>query len=164
MATTPRRWPSEVETEREQIFQEATRAARHLVQVQKLTDTARDKLQANPSLATIQLSEADRSTSDAQASLERIQRCLAVCRGKSIAGRWPIVARDQREEATATAMQATDALTGAQRAINEAIDKLPHNPALVETMIIDITRAQARALMLAERIARLMTEAAMGRD
>jgi hypothetical protein len=164
MATPPRRWPTELEQEREQTLHEATTAAAYLLKAQRMTDEARSKFNSNVNLATVQLSEVERSTFDALACLERIQRNLAVCKGKEIDGRWPIVATRQRDDSLQAAQTATDELIKAQDTIARAVTRLPTNASLVETMAIDIARSQARALMLAERIARLMTEAAIGRD
>jgi hypothetical protein len=164
MATPPRRWPGEVEQERHQSFEEAVNAAQNLLKAQTQTDNARSKINSNPSLAIVLLSESDRSTSDALAGMERIQRCLTICKGKAISGRWPSAATRQREDAFGAAQAAADALIDAQDSITRSMDKVKSNPSLSEVLIVDAARAQAKALVLAERIARLMTEAAIGRE
>lgn len=164
MATTPRRWPLDLEHERDQILQEAIAAAQSLLEAQRKTDTARGKISSNPSLAIVFLSEADRSTSDALAGLERMQRCLTVCKGKSISGRWPSVATRQRDDASEAAQRATALLNSAQENMSHALEKVQSNPSLAEVVIVDIARTQAKALVLTERIARLMTEASIGRE
>jgi predicted transposase YbfD/YdcC len=153
-----------VEAERDQILHEACMAAEHLVAAQQKTDSARGKVTANPSLTVLLLSEADRATSDALACLERIQRCLTVCKGKAINGRWPNVANKQRDDAAQAAQSAARLLVEAQETIGRATHKVQSNPNLSELVIIDVARMQARALVMAERIARLMTEATIGRE
>jgi hypothetical protein len=164
MATTPRRWPLEVEEERDQTFQEAMHAAKHLTEAQHKVDNARSKVHANPSLAIVLLSEADRLTSNALACLERIQRCLTVCRGKAINGRWPSVATRQRDDAGQAAETAINLLTAAQETTAQAMEKMQNNPSLAEVAVVNVARSQARSLVMAERIARLMTEASIGRE
>ncbi len=164
MATTPRRWPVEVEVERNQSLDEALIATSHLLEAQAKTDGAREKLHSNPNLSLVLLSEADRSASDALAGMERIQRCLIVCRGKNVNGRWPSVAAKQRDDALQAAQTATSILMSAQEDIARIMEKVSHHPSLSEVVIVDIARKQAKSLVLAERIARLMTEAALGRD
>jgi hypothetical protein len=52
----------------------------------------------------------------------------------------------------------------AQEKVNQARDKVQYNPSLAETLVVDAARMQAKVLTLTERISRLMTEAAIGRD
>jgi hypothetical protein len=163
MATPPRRWPAELEQEREETLQAAISAAHYLLEAQTKTDSARSKISANPSLAILLLSEADRMTTDALARMERIQRCLAVCKGKAVRGRWPSAATRQRDDSFQAAQQANELLIDAQEKFSRAMEKMQHNPGLTDVLIVDAARAQARALAFAERIARLMTEAAFGR-
>lgn len=164
MATIPRRWPGEVESERDQTFQEALKAAHHLMEAQQKIDTARGKIHSNPSLAIALLAEADLAASNAMACVERIQRCLVICRGRVVSGRWPSVATRQRDDAFQAAQTASQALANAQDIANHAIEKVQSNPSLAEVLVVDIARIQARALVQAERIARLMTEASIGRE
>lgn len=164
MATIPRKWPSELEPEREQMLQAATEAAQLLLDAQYKLDTARDKVRANPNLVLVLLAESDRMVYNALARLERIQRYIAVCRGAPLGGRWPSVAMRQRDQAAQAVQQASDVLSQAQEVLSDALEKSHSNPALVETMIATVSYRQARALMLVERIARLMTEAAVGRE
>lgn len=164
MPTPPRRWPIELERERDETIQEAAAAAQCLIEAKEKTDSARTRINTNPSLAIFLLSEADRSMSDALASLERIQRSLSICKGTAIKGRWPNVATRQRDEAIAAAQTATSLLSSAEETIIRATEKVQSNPGLSEIVVVDIARTQARAMVLIERIARLMTEATMGRD
>lgn len=164
MPTIPRKWPAELESEREYMLQAATEAAQFLLDAQHKLDTARDKVRANPNLVLVLLSESDRAVYNALARLERIQRYIAVCKGASLGGRWPSVAMRQRDQAAQAVQQASDALEQAQETLVNAIDKSHSNPGLVETMIATVSHRQARALMLVERVARLMTEAAVGRE
>jgi hypothetical protein len=154
----------EVEAEREQILQAATEATRYLQKAQEKTDTARSKAHTNPSLAIVLLADADRSTSDAMTSLERIQRFIALSRAKPVTGRWPIGAAKQRDDSYLAAESATRLLMKAQDKISQARDKVHYNPSLAETLIADTARLQAKTLTLTERITRLMIEAAIGRD
>jgi hypothetical protein len=55
-------------------------------------------------------------------------------------------------------------LIKAQEKITQARDKVQYNPSLSETLVVDAARLQARVLTLTERISRLMTEAAIGRE
>jgi hypothetical protein len=96
--------------------------------------------------------------------MERIQRCLTICRATSIAGRWPSAATRQRDEAIVAAQDATSLLINVQEQISHALDKVKSNPGLAEVVVVEIARTQARVLVLAERIARLMTEASFGRE
>lgn len=164
MATTPRRWPVGVEAERVQALEEALTVVQHLITAQDKMDIARSKINANPGLVILLLSEADRATSDALAGMERIQRCFIVCKGKDLDGRWPSVAARQRDDALLAAQQASGLLVEAQDDILQVMEKARNNPGLVEIMIVDIARKQAKSRVLAERIARLMTEAAIGRE
>jgi hypothetical protein len=96
--------------------------------------------------------------------LERIQRFIALSRAKPISGRWPIGAAKQRDDTYVSAESATKLLIKAQEKISQARDKVHYNPSLAETLIVDAARLQAKSLTLAERIARLMIEAAIGRE
>jgi peptide subunit release factor RF-3 len=140
------------------------RATQHLQEAQAKIDGARAKIHTNPSLAIVLLSDADRSTSDAMTCLERIQRFISQSRAKPVAGRWPIGAAKQRDDTYVAADSAIKLLTNAQDKINQARDKVQYNPSLSETLIVDTVRTQARVLTLTERISRLMTEAALGRE
>jgi hypothetical protein len=140
------------------------RATQHLQEAQAKIDAARAKIHTNPSLAIVLLSDADRSTSDAMTCLERIQRFISQSRAKPVAGRWPIGAAKQRDDSYIAADTAIKLLTNAQDKINQARDKVQYNPSLSETLVVDTARMQARVLTLTERISRLMTEAALGRE
>lgn len=164
MPTVPRRWPLEVEHERMQILQETTDASLCLQRVKTMTDGVRDRFKNNVDLAALHLSDIDRFTSDTLASLERIQRHLAACRGKAIEGRWPKVANDLREQATRASQNATETLSHAQTTTGDVLKKLAKNPDLADAMLSDISRNQAKALVMVERVARLMTEAGIGRE
>ncbi|NJP06677.1 MAG: hypothetical protein HC837_14130 [Chloroflexaceae bacterium] len=164
MPTIPRRWPVEVESERAQALHEATEATCYLQEALKRTDNARSKVYANQNLATILLSDTSRSTSQAMTCLERIQRFLSVSKAKQVSGRWPIGVSKQRDEAHVTAEEAMKLLMKTQDKARMAQDKITLNPGLVETMIADIANLQAYAITLTERINRLLTEAAIGRD
>jgi hypothetical protein len=164
MPSTPRRWPHELEEERQQICQEATGAAHALSMAQDKIDETQQKLVSNPSLALLMLSEADRFISDALACTERIQRFLAICKSTTIKGRWPSAAIKQRDDALQAAQSITHLLSNAQETIASATHRAQTNPDLTKTMTVDVANPAARAHMLAERIARLMTEAVIGRD
>lgn len=140
------------------------KATQYLQEAQNKIDTARSKIHTNPSLAIVLLADADRSTSDAMTSLERIQRFIAISKSRPIAGRWPIGAAKQRDDTYAAAEAASKLLMKAQEKTNQAQEKVHHNPSLSETLIVDTARLQARALTMVERITRLMTEAAIGRE
>lgn len=139
-------------------------ATQYLQEAQAKIDTARSKLHMNPSLAIVLLSDADRSTSDAMTCLERIQRYIALSKVKPLTGRWPIGAAKQRDDTYLSAESARKLLMKAQEKLGQAREKVHHNPSLAETLIVDIARLQAKARMYSERITRLMTEAAIGRD
>jgi hypothetical protein len=154
----------EVESEREQILQTSITATQYLQEAQEKVDTARSKIHANPSLAIVLLSDSDRSISDAMTCLERIQRFISQSKAKPVAGRWPIGAAKQRDDTYASADSAAKLLMKAQEKVNQARDKVQYNPSLAETLVVDAARMQAKVLTLTERISRLMTEAAIGRD
>lgn len=139
-------------------------ATRYLQEAQEKIDTARPKIHTNPSLAIVLLADADRSTSDAMTCLERILRYISLSRAKPVAGRWPIGAAKQRDDSYLAADTASRLLTRAQDKIAQARDKVQYNPSLSETLVVDTARIQAKVLTLTERISRLMTEAAIGRD
>jgi peptide subunit release factor RF-3 len=139
-------------------------ATQHLQEAQEKIDMARAKVHTNPSLAVVLLADADRSTSDATTCVERIQRYVSLSRAKPITGRWPIGAAKQRDDTYGAAETAIRILTKAQEKINQARDKVQYNPSLAETLIVDTARMHARVLTLTERISRLMTEAAIGRE
>jgi hypothetical protein len=154
----------EVEREREETLTTSLQATDYLQTAQTKIDAARNKLHANPSLAMVLLADADRSTSDATTCLERIQRFLSQSRAKPLAGRWPIGAAKQRDDSYVAADSAIKLLTRAQEKLAQARDKVQYNPNLAEMLIVDAARLHARVLTLTERISRLMTEAAIGRD
>lgn len=164
MPTPPRRWPMEVEAERDGALQAATEATQLLQSAQATLDTARAKIQSNQSLTTILLADTDRAVADATTRMERIKRHLAVARATPLNGRWPMVATKQRDDADEAADQALGLLHKAQEHIGHARAKVATNPGLGEAMIADVGMFQAKALTQAERIMRLLTEAGIGRD
>jgi hypothetical protein len=154
----------EVESEREQTLQTSMKATQFLQEAQEKVDAARPKIHANPSLAIVLLADAERSTSDAMTCLERIQRYISLSKAKPVSGRWPIGAAKQRDDTYVAADSAARLLIKAQEKITQARDKVQYNPSLSETLVVDAARLQARVLTLTERISRLMTEAAIGRE
>jgi hypothetical protein len=164
MPTIPRRWPVEVENEREQALQEAVEATHYLQEAQEKIDSARTKIYNNQSFATILLCDAGRSAADAMTAMERVQRFIAVSRSKSVSGRWPIGASKQREDVHLASDIVIKTLIEAQEKTAQAREKLRLNPGLIEIMLADIAQLQATAMTQTERIQRLLVEAAMGRD
>lgn len=165
MPTTPRRWPVEVESEREQALQETMEAIHYLQQAQKKADNARSKVHTNQGFAIVLLADTSRLAADAMTALERVQRFISVSKAKPItAGRWPIGASRQRDDVRIAAEDAIKLLVKAHDMITQAREKIFQNPSLAEAMIADMTQLQARSITLAERINRLLTEAAFGRE
>lgn len=164
MPTPPRRWPSEVEREREEALQAATEAIQQLQTAQQLLDTARSKLQGNQSLATVLLADSDRMAADALTRLERILRCMSLARARPLSGRWPQVATKQRDDIEESAGTGVVLVTQALDGLGRARSKIQTNPGLSEAIVADVASNQARALAQSERIARLLTEAGLGRD
>lgn len=163
MPTPPRRWPIELEEERTLSLEEAGAASECLNEALSRLDSARSAIVTNLALTRLLLSEADRCAADTQAHLERIQRALVLSRGKSIHGRWPSVAASQRDDAWGAAQAAATLIASAQEDLATALERLQASPLAAEPAMLEAARKQARALALLERIARLMTEAAMGR-
>ncbi|NTU82603.1 MAG: hypothetical protein HGA45_25080 [Chloroflexales bacterium] len=164
MPTIPRRWPFEVESEREEAIRSADEAAQMLQRAQTALDVARAKVNANQGLALVLITDTERYLSDALSRTERVRRFLSVARGKPINGRWPQVAARQREEAEEALVQAVATLDEAERSLQTLRDKIAKNPALSEAIIADLALLLARALNRIERIVRLLTEAGIGRD
>lgn len=164
MPTLPRRWPFEVEQEREDAIRAADEAARMLQQGQTALDSARAKVYSNQSLAAVLVIDSERHVSDAMTRSERVRRFLAVARGKPMGGRWPMVAAKQREDAEAALAQACALLDDAEQALRPLRERIALNPGLGEAMIADIALTLARALNRIERVVRLLTEAGIGRD
>ncbi len=164
MPTIPRRWPFEVEEERERAIQAASEATLSLLQAQSILDNARTKLILNQGLALVLLADTDRYLANSATRTERIRRYLAIARGKPISGRWPMVALRQREEAEGSLDLACDLLVRAEQKLEHARDRISQNPALAEAIIADVSTLQARALTQMERFVRLLTEAGIGRE
>jgi hypothetical protein len=164
MPTIPRRWPSEVEPEREQAVQAASEAALCLQEAQGKMDSARGKVHSNQSLATILLADSDRLVADAMTRMERMLRFMAIAGARPLNSRWPMGVVRQRDDAHTAGELALDLLLKAQFSLGQAREKAISNPSLAEAIIADSASLQARALTQAERIARLLTEAGIGRD
>lgn len=164
MPTIPRRWPFEVEEERENAIQAANEATLSLLQAQSILDSARTKLVLNQGLALVLLADTDRYLADAATRTERIRRYLAIARGKPVTGRWPMGALRQREDAEESLELACALLMKAEQKLEHARDRIAHNPSLVEAIIADVSTLQARALTQVERFVRLLTEAGIGRE
>lgn len=145
-------------------MQEAAEATHYLQEAQEKVDSARVKVHTNQSFATILLSDTGRSTADAMTCMERIQRFLALSKSKPVAGRWPIGVSKQREDVQIAADFVIKTLLEAHEKIVQAREKLRYNPSLSEIMIADVAQLQATAMTQTERIQRLLTEAALGRD
>lgn len=135
-----------------------------LQKAQETLDTARAKIHQHQSLATVLLADTDRAVADAATRMERIMRFIAVARARPLAGRWPMVATRQRDDVEGAANMTVTLLMHAQTHIAQARTKLHTNPSLGEAIIADIASATARALTQTERIARLLTEAGIGRE
>jgi hypothetical protein len=163
MSTTPRRWPNEVESEREGAIQSADEATHILQRAQSTLDGARAKVGANQGLALVLVTDTERHLSDALARTERVRRFLSIARGKPINGRWPQVATRQREEAEENLERAISSLDEAELGIRPLRDKIAKNPALCEAIIADLALLLSRALTRIERVVRLLTEAGIGR-
>jgi hypothetical protein len=164
MPTIPRRWPFEVEEERENAIQAANEATLSLLQAQSILDSARTRLALNQGLALVLLADTDRYLADAATRTERIRRHMALAKGKPVNGRWPMVALRQREDAEGSLDLACDLLVKAGQKLEHARDRIAQNPALVEAIIADVSTLQARALTQMERFGRLLTEAGIGRE
>jgi hypothetical protein len=164
MPTTPRRWPSEVETEREGAISAADDAAQMIQRAQSTLDTARLKLGANQGLALVLITDTERYTSDALTRAERVRRFLSLARGKPVNGRWPQVATRQREEAEEALARAITTLDEAEQGLRPLREKITKNPALSEAIIADLALLLAQALKRMERVASVLTEAGIGRD
>lgn len=164
MPTIPRRWPSELEGEREQAIATAANAIHSLQQAQTTIDAARAKLAVNQGLALMLIADTDRNVADTTTHAERVRRYLAVVKGKPIHGRWPMVALRQREDAESCIETACDLLLRAEQQLELVRTKIAQNPALAEAMIADIATLQARTLTHFERFIRILTEAGIGRD
>lgn len=150
--------------ERDEALRAANEAILLLQRAQETLDTARAKVHQHQSLATVLLADTDRAVADAATRMERIMRFIAVARARTIVGRWPMVATRQRDEAESAADTASALLTQAQTHIAQAKAKLHTNPSLGEAIIADVASSTARSLTQTERIARLLTEAGIGRE
>jgi hypothetical protein len=164
MPTTPRRWPFEVETEREEAIRAADDAAQMLQRAQTTLDAARLKLGGNQSLALVLITDTERYASDAMTRAERVRRFLSVARGKPINGRWPQVASRQREQAEEALGRAIATLDEAEQGLHPLREKITKNPALSEAIIADMALLLAQALKRIERVVSVLTEAGIGRD
>ena len=164
MPTIPRRWPFEVESEREGAVRSADEAVQMLQRAQGTLDNARSKMNVNQSLALVLVIDTERHLSDALSRTERVRRFLSVARGKPINGRWPQAVSRQREEAEEALERAISTLDEAERGLQPLRDKITKNPALSEAIIADLALLLSRALNRVERSVRLLTEAGIGRD
>lgn len=164
MPTIPKRWPRELEAEREDTEKTALQVVQLLTDARAKADTAREKIISNPDLTVTLLADVERLTFDARALLERTQRFLTVCKRTPLEGRWPSVAARQRDDALLDAQEAATCLSDAQHALTRARDRIRTNPGLTEVALADVTYNQARTLLHTERIARLMAEATLGRE
>lgn len=164
MPTIPRRWPLEVEQEREELLSVASESIQMLTKAQERLDTARARVQQHHSLAMMLLVDTDRYTADALTRIERIKRLMAVTKAKPINGRWPMVVTRQREEIEESTETSVGMLSSAQQAIENARSKVSNNPSLGEAMIADGALWLARAITNMERMVRLLTEAGIGRE
>jgi hypothetical protein len=164
MPTQPRRWPTEVEMERDEALRAANEATSLLQKAQETIDSARSKVQQHQSLAAVLLADTDRAAADAATRMERIMRFIAVARARPLAGRWPMVATRQRDDVENAADSAIALLSKAESHIANARAKLHTNPSLGEAMIADAASNIARTLTQTERITRLLTEAGIGRE
>jgi hypothetical protein len=164
MPTQPRRWPTEVEIERDEALRAANEAISLLQKAQETTDSARSKAHQHQSLSAVLLADTERAVADAATRMERIMRYIMVARARPLAGRWPMVATRQRDDVESGADAALSLLSQAQTHITQARAKLNTNPSLAEAMIADVASGIARALTQVERISRLLTEAGIGRD
>ncbi|PDW03516.1 hypothetical protein [Candidatus Viridilinea mediisalina] len=163
MSTTPRRWPNEVENEREGAMRFADEATHILQRAQTTLDGARAKVGANQNLALVLITDTERYLSDALARTERVRRFIAVAKGKPINGRWPQVATRQRDEAEEYLERAINSLDEAEASIRPLRDKIAKNPALCEAIIADLALLLSRAITRIERVVRLLTEGGLGR-
>lgn len=161
--TIQRCWPHDLEAERALTEQTATEAAQLLHTAQEALDQATARLTRNPDRTLVLLADVDRLLYDAWARLERIQRYLAQCKRKPVNGRWPSVAARQRDDALLDARNATDMLAEVQLQLTQACEELRRDPVQAQSTLTDVAYGQVRTLMLLERVARLMTEAAVGR-
>lgn len=164
MPTIPRRWPAEVESDREGALQAAHEASGQLQRAQELLDSTRLKVNTNQTLAVVLLTDTGRFLADALTRMERVQRHLAVAKATPFEGRWPMVVSKQRDEAEESARLAAELLTQAQHSVLEVRSKVQTNVALSEAILADIAQLQARAMTQVERMFRLLTEAGIGRD
>ena len=164
MPTQPRRWPIEVEIQREEALLAASEAILLLQKAQETIDAARAKVHQHPSLALVLLADCDRAVADAATRMERIMRFLAVARSRPLAGRWPMVATRQRDDVEGAAEVATGLLSQSEKHITHARTKLQNNPSLGEALIAEAASSIARSLTQNERIVRLLTEAGIGRE
>ncbi|WP_129671311.1 hypothetical protein [Candidatus Chloroploca sp. Khr17] len=163
MPTIPRRWPIEVESEREEAIRSANEAAQILQKAQATLDSARAKVNAHQSFALVLVTDTERYLADALTRTERVRRYLSVARSKSINGRWPQGVSRQREEAEEALDRAIDLLYDGERGLAPLREKVTKNPALCDAMIADLSLALARSLNQIERVVRLLTEAGLGR-
>lgn len=127
-------------------------------------DGARQKLAGNQSLALLLVTDTQRYLADGLTRAERVQRFLALARGKQISGRWPMVASRQREDAEQTLEVAIGLLGQVELGLSQLRDRLASNPAVSEVMIADLSLLLARSLNRLERVVRLLIEAGIGRD
>lgn len=164
MPTIPRRWPTEVESERVEALQAAMDAAMYLRKAQKTLDSTRSNIHSNVNLAMIMLADTDRFIADAMTCMERIKRFMLVARSSPIEGRWPMGITKQRDDIEKAIEAAIDLLNKVQHNLGLVRDKVTINPGLGEAIVADISGFQARAGTLAERAVRLLTEVGIGRE
>lgn len=164
MPTIPRRWPSEVETERLEAIRMAEESLQILELAQSTLDAARQRLNNNQSLALILVTDIQRYLSDALARVERVRRYLALARGKAISGRWPQGVTKQRDDAERALETAGELLDAAELKLETLREKVSNNPALSEAIIADVALNLARARTWIERMVRLLIEAGLGRE
>ncbi|MDN5270622.1 hypothetical protein QTO31_01415 [Chloroflexus sp. MS-CIW-1] len=164
MPTIPRRWPTELETERVELIRIAEEAAQHILQARSTLDEVRNELSRNPHLCRILIVTAERAVCDALTCTERMRRYLVIVRGTEIHGRWPMVAARQRDDSEHALAEAIQNLEAAQDLFPTLRQNHQSNFLLAEAVLADMTLALARARRSIEQMVRFLTEAAIGRD
>lgn len=164
MPTIPRRWPTELETERVELIRVADEAVQHIQQARSTLEEVRAELGRNVHLARVLIVTAERAVYDALTCTERMRRYLAVVRGAEIHGRWPMTAARQRDDSEQALDRAAQSLEEAQDLFETLRQSYLANFTLAEAVLADMTLALARARRSIEQMVRLLTEAAIGRD
>ncbi|WP_287905880.1 hypothetical protein [Chloroflexus sp.] len=164
MPTIPRRWPTELETERVELIRVADEAVQYIQQARSTLEQASPELSRNIHLARVMLVTAERAVYDALTCIERMRRYLAIVRGADISGRWPMVAARQRDDSEHALERAAQSLEEVQDLFERLRPTYPSNLTLAEAILADMTLALARARRSIEQMVRLLTEAAIGRD